>query len=101
MLLSLAFKMKSLALQAKHDTNSSYGIFCVHLHSNTLSSIFSIYLQERERRSPPFNLQIHPFSDGVSALQIYCMKEGVKVGRLYKAVLLPAGVVGAAHIILY
>ncbi|KAI1234287.1 hypothetical protein IHE44_0004006 [Lamprotornis superbus] len=33
---------------------------------------------ERERRSPPFNLQIHPFSDGVSALQIYCMKEGVK-----------------------
>ncbi|KAK2507521.1 LOW QUALITY PROTEIN: hypothetical protein MC885_017871 [Smutsia gigantea] len=31
-----------------------------------------------ERRSPPFNLQIHPFSDGVSALQIYCMKEGVK-----------------------
>uniref|UniRef100_A0A3Q2GW72 Janus kinase and microtubule interacting protein 2 n=1 Tax=Equus caballus TaxID=9796 RepID=A0A3Q2GW72_HORSE len=34
--------------------------------------------QERERRSPPFNLQIHPFSDGVSALQIYCMKEGVK-----------------------
>ncbi|KAG9490705.1 hypothetical protein GDO78_006169 [Eleutherodactylus coqui] len=34
--------------------------------------------KERERRSPPFNLQIHPFSDGVSALQIYCMKEGVK-----------------------
>ncbi|KAB0348068.1 hypothetical protein FD754_012925, partial [Muntiacus muntjak] len=29
-------------------------------------------------RSSPFNLQIHPFSDGVSALQIYCMKEGVK-----------------------
>ncbi|KAF4791838.1 Janus kinase and microtubule-interacting protein 2 [Turdus rufiventris] len=36
------------------------------------------FAQERERRSPPFNLQIHPFSDGVSALQIYCMKEGVK-----------------------
>ncbi|KAJ8276206.1 hypothetical protein COCON_G00079580 [Conger conger] len=35
-------------------------------------------LEERERRSPPFNLQIHPFSEGVSALQIYCMKEGVK-----------------------
>ncbi|XP_025901731.1 janus kinase and microtubule-interacting protein 2 isoform X4 [Nothoprocta perdicaria] len=34
--------------------------------------------KERERRSPPFNLQIHPFSNGVSALQIYCMKEGVK-----------------------
>lgn len=40
-----------------------------------------LYFKERERRSPPFNLQIHPFSDGVSALQIYCMKEGVKVGR--------------------
>nr|XP_030703245.1 janus kinase and microtubule-interacting protein 2 [Globicephala melas] len=38
----------------------------------------SLYFKERERRSPPFNLQIHPFSDGVSALQIYCMKEGVK-----------------------
>ncbi|XP_048851370.1 janus kinase and microtubule-interacting protein 2 [Brienomyrus brachyistius] len=35
-------------------------------------------LEERERRSPPFNLQIHPFTEGVSALQIYCMKEGVK-----------------------
>nr|XP_023647436.1 janus kinase and microtubule-interacting protein 2-like isoform X2 [Paramormyrops kingsleyae] len=35
-------------------------------------------LEERERRSPPFNLQIHPFREGVSALQIYCMKEGVK-----------------------
>uniref|UniRef100_A0A8C1AQA0 Janus kinase and microtubule interacting protein 2 n=1 Tax=Cyprinus carpio carpio TaxID=630221 RepID=A0A8C1AQA0_CYPCA len=35
-------------------------------------------LEERERRSPPFNLQIHPFSEGVSALQIYCIKEGVK-----------------------
>ncbi|KAK3524519.1 hypothetical protein QTP70_029830 [Hemibagrus guttatus] len=33
---------------------------------------------ERERRSPPFNLSIHPFSEGVSALQIYCIKEGVK-----------------------
>lgn len=42
---------------------------------------FPLYFKERERRSPPFNLQIHPFSDGVSALQIYCMKEGVKVGR--------------------
>ncbi|TMS14601.1 Janus kinase and microtubule-interacting protein 2 [Larimichthys crocea] len=36
-------------------------------------------LEERERRSPPFNhLRMHPFSEGVSALQIYCMKEGVK-----------------------
>ncbi|OXB53847.1 hypothetical protein ASZ78_002967, partial [Callipepla squamata] len=42
------------------------------------STVFSMNFQERERRSPPFNLQIHPFSDGVSALQIYCMKEGVK-----------------------
>lgn len=89
-------------MQAKHDINSSYGIFCVRLlHSNTFSSIFSIYLQERERRSPPFNLQIHPFSDGVSALQIYCMKEGVKVGQFCKEVLLPTGVVGAAHITHY
>ncbi|KAJ0003930.1 hypothetical protein NQD34_010144 [Periophthalmus magnuspinnatus] len=33
----------------------------------------------RERRSPPFNhYKMHPFSEGVSALQIYCMKEGVK-----------------------
>lgn len=39
-----------------------------------------IRTQERERRSPPFNhLRMHPFSKGVSALQIYCMKEGVKV----------------------
>lgn len=82
--------MKSLALQAKHDINSSFGILYVCLlHSNRFSSMFSINLQERERRSPPFNLQIHPFSDGVSALQIYCMKEGVKVGQLYKGVLLP------------
>lgn len=94
--------MKSLALQAKHHINSNYGIVYVHLfHSNRFSSIFSFNLQERERRSPPFNLQIHPFSDGVSALQIYCMKEGVKVSQLYKAVLLPRGVVGAAHIIHY
>lgn len=89
-------------MQVKDDINSSYGIFCVRLlHSNRFSSIFSIYLQERERRSPPFNLQIHPFSDGVSALQIYCMKEGVKVGHLYKAVLLPTGVVCATHVIHY
>lgn len=40
-----------------------------------------VLTQERERRSPPFNhLRMHPFSEGVSALQIYCMKEGVKVG---------------------
>lgn len=39
-----------------------------------------VLTQERERRSPPFNhLRMHPFSKGVSALQIYCMKEGVKV----------------------
>lgn len=89
-------------MQIKHDIDSSYGIFSVHLlHSNRFSSTFSIYLQERERRSPPFNLQIHPFSDGVSALQIYCMKEGVKVGQLYKTVLLPAGVLGATLIIHY
>lgn len=94
--------MRSWGLQIKHDINSSYGVFCVHLlHSNRFFSIFSIYLQERERRSPPFNLQIHPFSDGVSALQIYCMKEGVKVGQFYKAVLLPTGVVCATHIIHY
>ncbi|KAI5096412.1 janus kinase and microtubule-interacting protein 2, partial [Silurus meridionalis] len=35
-------------------------------------------LEERERRSPPYTLSIHPFSEGVSALQIYCIKEGVK-----------------------
>lgn len=41
-----------------------------------------LLLKERERRSPPFNhLRMHPFSEGVSALQIYCMKEGVKVCR--------------------
>lgn len=39
-----------------------------------------LLLKERERKSPPFNhLRMHPFSEGVSALQIYCMKEGVKV----------------------
>uniref|UniRef100_A0A8C1WS98 Janus kinase and microtubule interacting protein 2 n=1 Tax=Cyprinus carpio TaxID=7962 RepID=A0A8C1WS98_CYPCA len=42
-------------------------------------------LEERERRSPPFNLQIHPFSEGVSALQIYCIKEGVKVNIPHQA----------------
>lgn len=47
----------------------------------TVHSLWSFSLtQERERRSPPFNhLRMHPFSEGVSALQIYCMKEGVKV----------------------
>ena len=41
---------------------------------------FNLFIQERERHSPPFNhLRLHPFSEGVSALQIYCMKEGVKV----------------------
>uniref|UniRef100_A0A671XK96 Janus kinase and microtubule interacting protein 2 n=1 Tax=Sparus aurata TaxID=8175 RepID=A0A671XK96_SPAAU len=40
---------------------------------------FRILELERERKSPPFNhLRMHPFSEGVSALQIYCMKEGVK-----------------------
>ncbi|KAM8972154.1 janus kinase and microtubule-interacting protein 2 isoform 2-T2 [Pelodytes ibericus] len=45
---------------------------------NELLEFRNLELEERERRSPPFNLHIHPFSDGVSALQIYCMKEGVK-----------------------
>ncbi|XP_043925072.1 janus kinase and microtubule-interacting protein 2 isoform X2 [Protopterus annectens] len=45
---------------------------------NELLEFRILELEERERRSPPFNLQIHPFSDGVSALQMYCMKEGVK-----------------------
>ncbi|XP_018412501.1 PREDICTED: janus kinase and microtubule-interacting protein 2 isoform X1 [Nanorana parkeri] len=45
---------------------------------NELLEFRNLELEERERRSPPFNLQVHPFSDGVSALQIYCMKEGVK-----------------------
>ncbi|XP_068264674.1 janus kinase and microtubule-interacting protein 2 isoform X2 [Nyctibius grandis] len=45
---------------------------------NELLEFRNLELEERERRSPPFNLQIHPFSDGVSALQIYCVKEGVK-----------------------
>uniref|UniRef100_A0A8C0FRV5 Janus kinase and microtubule interacting protein 2 n=1 Tax=Bubo bubo TaxID=30461 RepID=A0A8C0FRV5_BUBBB len=58
---------------------------------NELLEFRNLELEERERRSPPFNLQIHPFSDGVSALQIYCMKEGVKVGQFYKAALLTAG----------
>lgn len=80
----------------------AFNEFCVILlHSNTFSGIFSIYFQERERRSPPFNLQIHPFSDGVSALQIYCMKEGVKVGQFYKVALLTTAVADAAHITRY
>ncbi|XP_064422842.1 janus kinase and microtubule-interacting protein 2 isoform X3 [Latimeria chalumnae] len=45
---------------------------------NELLEFRILELEERERRSPPFNLQIHPFTEGVSALQIYCMKEGVK-----------------------
>uniref|UniRef100_A0A8C9QZU7 Janus kinase and microtubule interacting protein 2 n=1 Tax=Scleropages formosus TaxID=113540 RepID=A0A8C9QZU7_SCLFO len=49
---------------------------------NELLEFRILELEERERRSPPFNLQIHPFTEGVSALQIYCMKEGVKVGQI-------------------
>ncbi|XP_039519603.1 janus kinase and microtubule-interacting protein 2 isoform X1 [Pimephales promelas] len=45
---------------------------------NELLEFRILELEERERRSPPFSLQIHPFSEGVSALQIYCIKEGVK-----------------------
>ncbi|XP_028668560.1 janus kinase and microtubule-interacting protein 2 [Erpetoichthys calabaricus] len=45
---------------------------------NELLEFRILELEERERRSPPFGLNIHPFSDGVSALQIYCIKEGVK-----------------------
>ncbi|KAK3555870.1 hypothetical protein QTP86_029821 [Hemibagrus guttatus] len=45
---------------------------------NELLEFRILELEERERRSPPFNLSIHPFSEGVSALQIYCIKEGVK-----------------------
>ncbi|KAA8586704.1 hypothetical protein FQN60_000540 [Etheostoma spectabile] len=47
---------------------------------NELLEFRILELEERERKSPPFNhLRMHPFSEGVSALQIYCMKEGVKV----------------------
>ncbi|XP_032885834.1 janus kinase and microtubule-interacting protein 2 isoform X2 [Amblyraja radiata] len=45
---------------------------------NELLEFRILELEERERRSPAFNLQITPFSEGVSALQIYCMQEGVK-----------------------
>uniref|UniRef100_W5KVS3 Janus kinase and microtubule interacting protein 2 n=1 Tax=Astyanax mexicanus TaxID=7994 RepID=W5KVS3_ASTMX len=45
---------------------------------NDLLEFRILELEERERRSPPFTLSIHPFSEGVSALQIYCIKEGVK-----------------------
>ncbi|XP_076024751.1 janus kinase and microtubule-interacting protein 2 isoform X3 [Genypterus blacodes] len=46
---------------------------------NELLEFRILELEERERRSPPFNhLRMLPFSEGVSALQIYCMKEGVK-----------------------
>ncbi|XP_067852613.1 janus kinase and microtubule-interacting protein 2-like [Heptranchias perlo] len=45
---------------------------------NELLEFRILELEERERRSPAFNLQITPFSDGVSALQLYCMQEGVK-----------------------
>ncbi|KAI2650954.1 Janus kinase and microtubule-interacting protein 2 [Labeo rohita] len=45
---------------------------------NELLEFRILELEERERRSPPFTLQIHPFAEGVSALQIYCIKEGVK-----------------------
>ncbi|MEQ2228407.1 Janus kinase and microtubule-interacting protein 2, partial [Ilyodon furcidens] len=46
---------------------------------NELLEFRILELEERERRSPPFNhLRMHPFSEGVSALQIYCIKEGVK-----------------------
>ncbi|XP_062867277.1 janus kinase and microtubule-interacting protein 2 isoform X2 [Trichomycterus rosablanca] len=45
---------------------------------NELLEFRILELEERERRSPPYTLSIHPFSEGVSALQIYCIKEGVK-----------------------
>uniref|UniRef100_A0A6Q2YNW8 Janus kinase and microtubule-interacting protein C-terminal domain-containing protein n=1 Tax=Esox lucius TaxID=8010 RepID=A0A6Q2YNW8_ESOLU len=52
---------------------------------NELLEFRILELEERERKSPPFNhLRMHPFSEGVSALQIYCMKEGVKVLPIYR-----------------
>ncbi|CAB1352976.1 unnamed protein product, partial [Coregonus sp. 'balchen'] len=49
------------------------------LHADVLRRNQELLEKERERKSPPFNhLRMHPFSEGVSALQIYCMKEGVK-----------------------
>uniref|UniRef100_A0A4W6EHW2 Janus kinase and microtubule interacting protein 2 n=1 Tax=Lates calcarifer TaxID=8187 RepID=A0A4W6EHW2_LATCA len=47
--------------------------------SKDQNELLEFRILELERRSPPFNhLRMHPFSEGVSALQIYCMKEGVK-----------------------
>lgn len=79
----------------------AFAEFCMHLiHANMLSGVAFMNIQERERRSPPFNLQIHPFSDGVSALQIYCMKEGVKVSQFHWAGL-TTGVADAVRVITY
>ncbi|KAM9847045.1 janus kinase and microtubule-interacting protein 2 isoform 2-T2 [Aulostomus maculatus] len=75
---------KELTLKGQVDKMESE---CSRVHQelqdskdqNELLEFRILELEERERRSPPFNhLRMHPFSEGVSALQIYCMKEGVK-----------------------
>jgi len=39
----------------------------------------SLFLQERERRSPAINFHHVPFTEGKSPLQVYCEAEGVTV----------------------
>ncbi|KAM3869458.1 janus kinase and microtubule-interacting protein 2 isoform 2-T2 [Diretmus argenteus] len=65
-------KMESECSRLQHELQDSRD-------QNELMEFRINELEERERKSPPFNhLRMHPFSEGISALQIYCMKEGVK-----------------------
>ncbi|XP_067850435.1 janus kinase and microtubule-interacting protein 1-like [Heptranchias perlo] len=45
---------------------------------NELLEFRILELEERERRSPAYNLHITAFSESGSALQLYCQQEGIK-----------------------
>ncbi|XP_043530164.1 janus kinase and microtubule-interacting protein 1-like isoform X1 [Chiloscyllium plagiosum] len=45
---------------------------------NELLEFRILELEERERRSPAYNLHISAFSESGSALQLYCQQEGIK-----------------------
>ncbi|XP_072351630.1 janus kinase and microtubule-interacting protein 1-like isoform X3 [Scyliorhinus torazame] len=45
---------------------------------NELLEFRILELEERERRSPAYNLHISAFSETGSALQLYCQQEGIK-----------------------
>ncbi|XP_078260496.1 janus kinase and microtubule-interacting protein 1-like isoform X2 [Rhinoraja longicauda] len=63
------FKLEELRLQNEmQDTKDQ----------NELLEFRILELEERERRSPAYNLHISAFSETGSALQLYCQQEGIK-----------------------